>query len=225
MKKFVRGVLFVVMVVLSSCLDDSEGYSLGNFWVELGTLEMEAGTEIIRLDDGTVLYPVAGWRSGQQLDEGARVLVDFTILGDKQHSGTYDAYYVRINSTREILKKGILSLTPANEDSIGHDAVVVRKMWLSQNHLLNFHIRYYGNEKVHFINLVKKPGALYPEDQPVKLELRHNRNRDREVYPMSAFVSFGLDSIRIAGLDSVRFEVRAIDYDDKTHVFTGVYHY
>ncbi len=225
MRKKLFGLLIVLLAGLTSCLDDGEGYSLGNYWVDLGIMETQGEVEVVRLDNGALLFPVAGWPGFHKLETGDRVMVDYTIVGDKSSGEGGDAYYVRINSVTELLKKGILDLTPANEDSIGNDPVVVRDMWVSKNQLLNFRIRYYGNDRIHFINLVKQPGVPVAEDQPIQLELRHNRNGDREVFPMTAFVSFELDSLRIAGLDSVRFEVRAVDYDDHTRLYSGMYRY
>jgi hypothetical protein len=225
MKTRVLSIIFLIICTFSSCLDD-EGYSLDNFRVDFGILdEQESEEYIIVLDDDSRLYPVAGFIPRHTLQDGERVLVDYTILGDKNKTDGQKEYYVRINSIGKILKKGIINISPAIEDSIGDDPVIIRDAWMSKNQLLNFRIRYYGNDKVHFINLVKQPGKLTSQNQPIQLELRHNRNRDREIYPMTAFVSFELDSIRINGLDSVRFEVRSVDYDDESHTFEGVCHF
>ena len=93
------------------------------------------------------------------------------------------------------------------------------------NGLLNFQLKYYGRNETHFINLVKQPGELTAEGQPFQLELRHNKNDDSEDIPYTAFVSFHLDTLQIAGLDSVRFKVICKDYDDKPFEYNGVYKY
>ena len=84
---------------------------------------------------------------------------------------------------------------------------------------------YYGNYKVHFINLVKQPGTLTAGQQPVQLVLKHNENGDHRDYPLTALVSFDLSAIKIPGLDSVRFKVESEDYSGKIKSFEGVYHY
>ena len=59
---------------------------------------------------------------------------------------------------------------------------------------------------MHFLNLVKEPGELSLDSQPIQLEIRHNANEDSESIPYIAFVSFSLNNLRIAELDSVQFE-------------------
>ncbi len=93
------------------------------------------------------------------------------------------------------------------------------------NDLLNFQLKYYGHSEIHFINLVKQPGELTPESQPFELEIRHNKNDDLEDVPYTAFVSFKLDSLQVAGLDSVSFKVTGKDYDGGIFEYNGVYKY
>jgi hypothetical protein len=225
MKAKAFGFIFLIIFTFSACLDD-EGYSVDNFRIDFGTIGQKASDDyFIELDDGTILNYIAGYIPGSILIEGERVLVDYTILGDKTNTDDQKEYYVRINSIGKILKKGIIDIAPAVEDSIGNDPVIIKDTWISKNQLLNFRIKYYGNNKVHFINLVKQPGVISAANQPILLELRHNRNKDREIYAMTAFVSFELNAIQISGLDSVRFEVKSEDYDEESHVFKGVYHY
>lgn len=230
MKKVFWVTLTLVIFIVTSCEDD-DNYSLDNQWIGFGILE-DAESNKIRMDNGDVLLPVAyayapGYlgdsRDGFQ--NGDRVLVNFTILEDKTDEQTdTKVYLVKINSAREILMKGILDLTTENQDSIGNDPVIVQDVWMAQG-LLNFKFKYWGHYAVHYINLVKQPGSLRPDDQPIELELRHNRNGDDEAVPFTSFVSFKLDSIEIPGLDSVRFVVNAVDYDGQTFNFEGVHRY
>lgn len=227
MKKLVFGMLAGIMVMLTSCLDDDDDmYSLGKFWVQLGIVEKQGSDSYtVTLDDGSVIYPVVGNYYGTRLDDEERVLVNFTILSDKLVSDTLNEYYVKINSVDKILKKGILDIIPSIEDSIGNDPVIMRDIWLSKNQLLNVQIKYYGNYKVHFINLVKQPGNLTADMQPILLELRHNENNDPRDYSRTGIVTFDLSAIQIPGVDSVRFKVESEDYSGKTDSFEGVYHY
>lgn len=219
-------VLVLVSLVLTSCLKDDDHYSLDNVWISLGFVEKDGSTSAtIRLDDGSLLFPVTGGIHTSLPDSGTRVLVNYTILGDKLVNDSVKEYLVRVNSYREVLKKGVIELTTAIEDSIGNDPVIVEDVWISSNQLLNMELRYYGRNKVHFINLVRVPGPLTAEDQPFELEFRHNDNGDDLVYSMNALVSFDLSSLKVAGLDSVRFTVKSVDYDDQVHTFNGVYRY
>jgi hypothetical protein len=234
MKKIILGLFVGFLFVFAGCNDD-EGYSLDNAWIGFGVVENTDDYKII-LDDGEVLYPVAfggyvPWNvndysgGSRKIEAGDRLLLNFTILDDKLNdSGEIIAYYVRINSAKSVLTKGILDITEENKDSIGNDPIIVQETWMA-NGLLNFQLKYYGRNMTHFINLVKQPGELTAENQPFELELRHNKNEDAEDVPYTAFVSFHLDSLQVEGLDSVSFRITSKDYDDKPFEYNGVYKY
>ena len=235
MKKIVYLVFVAFLFVFAGCNDEDEGYSLNNVWVGFGIVENTDSYRIV-MDDGEVLLPVAfgGVDPGyghdisgnhQQIKAGDRVLVNFTILDDKvNEAGEIVAYYVKINSSKKILMKGILDITPENQDSIGNDAIIVQEHWVTNN-LLNLQLKYWGRQQIHFINLVKKPGVLTAANQPFELEIRHNDNGDEASIPFVALVSFELDRLQVAGIDSVRFKVKSTDYDGKVNQFDGVYKY
>lgn len=235
MKKTVFLIFFSSLFFLTSCLNNDDGYSLSDMWIGLGIVE-ETNSYKIKMDNGDILIPVSfgGYYYGyeneshnnnRRIEAGDRVLVNFTILDEKKSdAGEIVAYYVKINSSRKVLMKGILDITPENEDSIGSDPIIVKDYWVTNN-LLNVELKYWGRNKVHFINLVKQPGDLSAGDQPFALEIRHNSNGDEESIPYQALVSFKLDSLQIAGVDSVRFKVKSIDYDGKSTEFNGVYKY
>lgn len=229
MKKLVFGIFVVLLFAFTGCSDD-DGYSLGKYWIGFGMVESIDEYKIV-LDGGEILYAVAfnhyppGYPEEDKIQTGDRVLVNFTILGDKTNEdGEVVAYNVKLNSTKKVLTKGILDITEENKDSIGNDPIIVKECWLA-NGMLNFELKYYGRYQMHYINLVKQPGNLDPEKQPFELELRHNANDDSEDIPYNAFVSFKLDSLQVAGLDSVSFKVTGYDYDDELFEFEGVYKY
>ena len=234
MKRLVFGILVGFLFILAGCNND-DGYSLGDVWIGFGVVENTDTYKMI-LDDGEVLIPVAfgghnPWYdhdySGthHEIEAGDRVMVNFTILDDKRNdAGEIIEYYVKVNSAKKILTKGILDITEENKDSIGNDPIIVRDCWMA-NDLLNFKLKYYGHYQTHFINLVKQPGELAPEGQPFELELRHNNNDDKEDIPYTAYVSFRLDSLQVAGLDSVRFRITSTDYDGELFEYEGVYKY
>jgi hypothetical protein len=158
------------------------------------------------------------------VNDNERVLTNFTILGNKANADNKEQYYVKINSLRKILYKGILDITPAIEDSIGNDPVKVKDKWIINN-MLNFELQYPGGSKIHYINLVKQPGVLNIDNGPVVLELRHNSNSDPEKYPLSAIVTFDLSSLKIQGKTSTPFKVIAKGFDGDNFEYTGEYKY
>lgn len=225
MKKLLFYLMFgLTLGVLQSCeLDDDEN-TMDNMWVGFGLVQKDsvANSFTIELDNGAVLFPQSSTGWDDDVTDNQRVLANFTIVGDKENTENKEQYYVRINSLRNILYKGILDITPAMEDSIGNDPIHVKDYWL-KNNMLNLELQYRGGSKVHFINLVKQPNATATE--PIVLELRHNENDDPEMIRMSTVVTFDLSLIQVAGKDSVAFKVISKKSANETYEFTGIYKY
>jgi hypothetical protein len=239
MKKYIFLFVTGLFLISTGCLKDEDGYSLDKMWLGFAMVEQVSSDPLqykITMDNGDVLVPVASgygrpWYymgthdPNSRLKTGDRVLINYTILGDKLgEDGSVSQYYIKVNSVKKVLLKDIIDITEANEDSIGNDPLGVKKVWMTGN-LLNFEIRYWGRYEVHYINLVKEPGELTAASQPVQLELRHNDNGDLHDIPYTAFVSFNLENIRIAGLDSVRFRVTANNYEGSLFEHEGTYRY
>ena len=239
MKKYVFGILMVLIVSLTGCLEDEDSYSLGKYWVGFGIIEELNNEPLeyqITMDNGDVLVPVASdyyrhWYyhgsedAHTRLKDGDRILLNYTVLGDDADEEVDPTeYYIKVNSVKKILMKGILDITEENQDSIGNDPLIVKEVWMTDS-LLNFEIKYWGHYKTHYINLVKQPGELTSAEQPIKLELRHNANGDVEDIPYAAYVSFKLDSLQIDGQESVSFKITSTDYDGEVFEYNGDYNY
>lgn len=227
MKRVIFALLVTVSFLFAGCLNDDDGYSLGDIWIGFGIVEDEQSFKI-RLDGGQILIPVSfpDYRSSVPvLKTGDRVFLNYTVLDEKMNDDEeIEAYYVKINDYEKVLMKGILDITEAIEDSIGNDPIIVLDHWVSNN-LLNLKLKYWGEQKKHYINLVKEPGVLTAGDQPFELELRHNDNDDNQSIAFVSFVSFKLDSLEINGLDSIRFKVSSKNYNNETITFEKVYKY
>jgi hypothetical protein len=226
MKKIVFGILVGFLVLFSACNDD-DGYSLGDMWIGFGIYLNDGGKEQIVMDNNDVLVSVASndpnW--SDDFEDGDRVLLNFTILDEELNDdGTVELYYVKVNDIDNVLMKEIMDITSENEDSIGNDPIIVSEYWITDS-LLNFKLKYWGYNGMHYLNLVKQPGDITAADQPIQLELRHNANDDSESVPYTAFVSFSLNSLRIDGLDSVSFEFTSTDYDEQEYTEEGIYNY
>ena len=230
MKKIVFGILIGSLLILTGCLDD-DGYSVGNQWIGFGVIQNVNNLKV-KMDNGDLLKPVSynntayyNFETRDGLDVGDRVFLNFTILDDSVDDSTeVTTYFVTLNSLEEVLLKQIMDITPEKEDSIGNDPIIVKDTWIANN-MLNFKLKYWGRYETHFINLVKQPGVLTADDQPIQLELRHNNNNDDEAIPYTAYVSFHLDSLMVNGLDSVRFDVTCEDYDGEPFLYEGTYVY
>ncbi|QGY45481.1 hypothetical protein GM418_17935 [Maribellus comscasis] len=229
MKRTVFAMLIASIFLVTGCLEDDDYYSLSDMWVGFGIFqetESNANGYKIVMDNDDLLIPVtSNFNVFHYVEDGDRVLVNYTILDDNSGEGEEATeYYIKLNSVKKILMKGILDVTEENNDSIGNDPINVIDVWMTDS-LLNFELKYWGSSKVHFINLVKQSGELTGDSQPVELELRHNNNGDDESIPYKAFVSFNLGELEISGLDSVQFRVTGTDYDNEEFDYDGVYHY
>ena len=229
-QKFMKKVVFLLLIIVSgfltSCETNDDHCSQGDVWVGLGLIQKDAGSGsyIIAMDDGEILYPANADTIWPGLKNHDRVLTNFVILGNKDNPNHDEQYYVEIYSLRKILYKGILDITPAIEDSIGNDPISVKDHWL-KNDMLNFELQYFGGSKVHYINLVKKPGVINLENGPVILELRHKTNGDNEQFPLSAMVTFDMSSLKVAGKTSTPYKIIAKGFDGHDFEFSGEYKY
>ncbi|MCL3779134.1 hypothetical protein EMN47_01925 [Prolixibacteraceae bacterium JC049] len=227
MKKLGWGILATLLslTILMGCNDDNDGYSLGNFWVAIATVDKHGDSDIdytLQLDDeNTVLQPVAFGYPHFKTKNNQRVVVNYTILGDK-HTADKKKYLVKVNALKEILTKSILELTEANKDSIGHDPLRVKDMWITNNYL-NFKFDYYGGGKIHFINLVKDPNNATDDNGTILLELRHNENDDYRNNLLTGLVSFDLNSLNLTNNQEVKIKVKAKEYDNHWYEKTFSY--
>ncbi|MGQ1946920.1 NigD-like protein [Geofilum sp. OHC36d9] len=199
-------ILLLGVLFLQACEDDND-YSMDHFWVTTATIDRSGSVHpyLIVTDNGDRLFPSASVVKGFDPDDGQRIWVNYTILGDA--ADEFD-YYVKINDVSEILTKGVFTLTSSTADSIGNDPVKIKDVWLSGNYL-NVGFVYGGGGAIHFINLIQEESKPLNDDGYPILEFRHNRNQDLYNYAMKGWVSFDLSDFREADSDSFVFELRA----------------
>ncbi len=219
------GLIGMLAICLFSCDLNDDDDSLGKYWIGFGIVNVENGSEYtIKMDGGSELFPVNSYYRWDEDEDSTRVLVNFTILDDKRIDDDHEEYYVRVNSFKEILFKGIVDITEEIEDSIGNDPIHVEEVWTANN-MLTFELQYLGSSRIHYVNLVKEPGELTADDEPIQLELRHNARDDYPGYHKSALVTFDLSSLQIEGQDSVMFTVTGKDYQGEVFEHKGTYRY
>lgn len=183
--------LLTATPVLQSCDDD--GYSLGDFIVEMATVHVVGGdTFYLELDNGETLWPAAPIIHSYKPVEGQRVIADYTLLSD-QFQG-YD-HAIKINSLYDILTKGVEELTANNEEEFGNDPIKVENMWIGGNYLnIRFVFRIPENQK-HRVSLVKAAdGSFTDEEGYVNLEFRYNDYDDTSNYLRRSYVSYYLNT-------------------------------
>jgi len=201
-------------IVLMSCNNDDDDYSLGDFWLTTGTIVKTTDYFYVTTDNGDKLWPAATNVDPNHVEDSMRVFVDYTILGDANDSEAYD-YYVKINSIKKILTKPIFNFTEETteevKDSIGSNAVTIVDTWFTGNYL-NVQFEYGGGlGYIHYINLVKDTEDLETEDGEIILELKHNKNGDPANYLQWSVASFDISELQVEGESSVDIFIRALD--------------
>jgi len=124
--------------------------------------------------------------------DGQRIIANYVLLSKSTADTTNIP--VKLVDVYTVLTKGIFKIKPANQDSIGHDSITIRDMWIG-NDYLNIEFAYKGYNKTHYINLVSDASKVYT-DGKIHLEFRHNGNGDSPMYNYKGIVSFNLKSLQ-----------------------------
>lgn len=208
-KKAVILLMVLLPVFFTACDDD--GYSLGDIWVSIATVENpdEEAYFFLNLDNQDRMWIAATNLPFYRPGDGQRIIADYTVLSDKAAGSAYDHDIKLNNVLYSILTKDIFDITPETQDSIGNDPLRVEDMWIG-SHYLNVEFVFGGQNRVHAINLVKDDSKIY-EDGKVHLEFRHNANGDNPVYKRWGLASFDLRSLGEDGVTSVDIVVHTLE--------------
>ncbi|OAV68258.1 NigD-like protein [Bacteroidales bacterium Barb6XT] len=205
------GLAFAIVAataVFQSCSDDV-GYPLGFEWVSIVTIESlnEGADFFYRLDDGSTLWPSAGYYRGHNLEDGQRALLNYTILSDSLDGFSH---FVKVNSIDPILTKKIAEDKGEENDVVyGTDPVSVQSMWIDNGFLHVWFKANFGGSRKHFINLVQANA-----DVPYELEFRHNAYDDPQTTSIYGIVCFNLSDLPDTDGEEVTLTIRL-------HTFEG----
>lgn len=188
--------IVITTLTFNSCLDDDD-YNNGNQWLTVATVESKSNSNsahYFRLDDGVKLLPATGNYTGHNLEDGHRVLLNYTVISDSDDAS--DTHYVRVNDLSVVLTKDIAENKSEENDSIyGTDPVNIQKMWIGGGYLNILFETQYGNFVKHFINLIPKTDA----ESPYVYEFRHNRHKDPANFWSNGVVCFNFSEIDTEG--------------------------
>lgn len=222
MKRYLLLLFVLPALAFVSCSDD-DGYSLDKFWVGLATVENpnDDSAFFLYLDDGEKIWIGATNFYNYRPATGQRIIADYTLLNDKPEGSNYD-HDAKLNDAYNILTKGIINITPSMQDSIGHDPIHVREIWVGSDYL-NIRFSYKLNNKRHMLNLISDSSKVY-NDGKVHLEFRHNANNDTETYTAGGLVSFGLMSLKekVSG-NSLDLVIHSENYGGKEETYELTY--
>lgn len=208
-----KQLVLVVGVILASltfhsCLDN-DGYSLDKFWMNVATIESEgSGSHYFRLDDGSTLWPVnTDYYTGHNLQDGQRILLNYTILSDSQAGFTH---YVKVNGVDPILVKKVAEDMGAKNDSIyGVDPVEIKEIWLGGGYLNIWFAANFGGVDKHAVNLLSGDGA----NESYRVEFRHNAYNDPAVTAATGLVCFDLSDLPDTNGETVVLTVKVKTFD------------
>lgn len=196
-------------LLFNACSDD-DGYSLGNYWIDLATVvPVGETTYYLRMDDGTTLWPAATNAPYYKPKENQRAMVNFTLLSDSQ--GGYD-HYVKVNRIDDVLTKNMAeSKGDENNTIYGNDPVEIRSIWIGDGYLNVYFRTLFGYEKTHFVNLIPS------DDEDAHLEFRHNAYDDPQLVKASGLVAFNLSQlneiIEPEGQDTITLTIKVNTFD------------
>ncbi len=216
--------LFLALPLFWACENDSSDYV--KTYVRIGTVENpnQSTSFLLKQDDSITTKVVQNYVNYYRPKDKQRVILRYQILDEKPDS-LPQKYDVRVYAVYEILTKDIFKITPQTEDSIGNEPIIIRDMWVANDHL-NVEFSYYGYSKTHFINLVSDASNT-STDNKVHLEFRHNSNNDYPYYYTNGMVSFRLDSLKVDGQTKTDFVVHVNKYGSSgsttTYDFTYKY--
>jgi hypothetical protein len=189
---FVTVGLILASLTLNSCLND-DGYSLGDIYkpVIATARPLNSDSFYLRLDDSTTFFPAAPLNIHYQPLKPQRVLLFYTILGEKYHG--YD-YAIKVNRLDTILTKAIAEDLGAekNDEVYGKDPVNIVSMWVGDGFLNIEFETYFSSHIKHFVNLI--PG-VDAKEHPYQLEFRHNAYHDSSTKKGVGVVAFDLSSL------------------------------
>lgn len=212
MKRVIKTGMLVFLVSLMISCDKDDGYSLNEYWLTTGTVMKTSDYYYVLTDGDKSLWPSASNVDPELLEDSARVLVNYTILGDAESGDMYD-FYVKVNSLQNILTKPVFHFNAETsqevKDSIGNDPIYINNAWITDDYL-TVEFEFGGGYAVHYINLVHDTENAETEKGEIIVELMHNKNGDEYNYKQWGLASFELSKLQKEGADSVNILVRSI---------------
>jgi len=195
-------------IALAACLlnacDESEGYSLGDAWYSVATVNpLSEDIYSLTLDDGTTLWPAATDVPWYKPIHRQRALAVYTLLSDEFQG--YD-HAVKVLDIQNILTKTIAKdLGEENDAEYGNDPVEILNMWIGDGYLnVEFSFGNGGTGIVHYINLLRTDSV----DSPYAFEFRHNAYGDATAYAQKGIVAFDLAEILSGIAEEVELTVK-----------------
>ena len=176
--KFPIVLLFLSLLLTTSCIKNNLGGNYQTFNGLFGSIVYESGVKLFRMDmDGTLLYS----QDLAQLNVGDRYIASVSVNYDNQSSGSS---YVTATFTQlsKFSKKAVFDIDTVAKDTFKNDPIInfTYAYLINVNSELMFttQVYFFASNPFHSFNLVKN--SLVVSDT-LKLELRHNSKQDAEL--------------------------------------------
>ena len=203
--------LLLLLICFFSCdKDDTSGVYY--FEVNLATVHKVNESFYFQLDNGKTLYPVIFQENlNFYPEDNQRVLMQYGIL--LENNSMYDES-IQVYSISNINVSSIKELTIENELLFGSDPIALESIWISGNYInLSFFI--YGDIGVHYVALVENTTLTYPDDDTLRLEVRHDALDDYPAYRKKTMISFDISSLEKG--QKLAIKINTYDYGEKTY--------
>ena len=208
--KLTKALLCSLMVMtLTSCLDDDDKYELYRPTALVTVRPVADSTFVLQLDDKTTLYPTNMKKSPFGSKE-VRALVNYT---EEKGASENHVYVNWIDSIRT--KMPVPTLHEKDEETYGKDPIEIMRDWVTvaEDGYLTLRVRTiwgYTNNK-HYIDLVS---GVNPEN-PYEFDLRHNAKGDTCGTMADALIAFNLNELPRENGKEITIKVNWISFSGK----------
>lgn len=202
--KIMRTLLFAIVVVLAfgtvftSCLDDD---STPPRYVELAQTKLGDSDEKQVVTDSKLTLQIDTYPAKYEFEPDKRVIVKYSVVKKGTNADPYD-YLVDVLNIQDIVLKNTVELNEVNRDTIGDDQIQIERIWIAAGYL-NVDFFYYGDDKPHYINVVKDPEGQTDDPGKIYLQVRHDARDDDMKYQYWGIMSFYLESLQVEGENEV----------------------
>ncbi|MGM0375862.1 MAG: hypothetical protein ACQEQ0_03740 [Bacteroidota bacterium] len=199
--QFVSVFTIILLFSVSGCIDDNDDQP-PRYLELVTTVEGQYDDPVVVTDSETVLR-IEEYSGDFDFESSERILLKYEITGeegredhDDQNTDSGVDYSVKVISIQEVVTKQVVELNEENRDTIGSDPLFVNDIWLGGGYL-NIDFSFYGDDKVHYINVVKDPAEQSDDETEIHLEVRHDARGDDFRQRYRGLMSFYLDSLEV----------------------------
>ncbi len=184
--------LTCLLVYLSTCLlflscsKDKVVYDIGEYKVDLATVQTNSNNQSFLLDNNTLLLN-KGFINN--LEAGQRVLLNYSYLEDL--SPGYD-YVIKVNGISAVTQGQLSEVSPITIDTITNVPIHLESVWLGSHYLnVSFYMNFYS--KKHTIALIT--GKTQIQEKNISIYFCHNDNNDSPGVTRCVITSFDLSNV------------------------------